>query len=101
MVACTEALPFLRSNLTMEMSSWGSTSTTSRWSTSLLWLPSLIESRGVKMHGFTSTNWLISLRFVLLKLLHSILKCLSTDSAKSSALFALVLVVFLSNFSVG
>ena len=53
------------------------------------------------MHGLASTNLLISLRFVLSKSLHSIPKCLSTDSAKRSVLSASGLVVLLVNFSVG
>ena len=71
------------------------------WLSSLSWIPSLIESSGVNMYGLASTNWLISLRFVPSKLLHSIPKCFSKDSAKSSALFALVLAVLLSSVSVG
>ena len=66
-----------------------------------LWVPSLVESSGVNMYGLASTNWLISLRFVSTKLLHSIPKCLSTDSARSSALSAMVLAVLLSSVSVG
>ena len=54
----------------MEMSSWASISSTS--GSSLSWIPSLIELRGVKTYVLASTNWLISL--VLSKLLHSILK---------------------------
>ena len=98
---CPEALLFLRSNLTMEMNFFGPTSATSGGLSSLSWILSLVESRGVNMHGLPSTNWLISLRFMSSKLLHSIPKCLSTDSAKSSALSALVFAVLLSSFSVG
>ena len=101
MVSCLGALPFLGSNLTMLMSSFGSTSATSGWLSSLSWVPSLVESSGVNMYGLASTNWLISLRFVSSKLLHSIPKYLSTDSAKSSALSALVLAILLSSVSVG
>ena len=72
MVSCPGALSFLRSNLTMLMSSFGSTSATSGWLSSLSWIPSLVESSGVNMYGLASTNWLISLRFVSSKLLHSI-----------------------------
>ena len=85
MVSCPGALPFLRSNLTMLMSSFGSTSAVT-----------LIESSGMNMYGLASTNGLISLRFVSWKLLHSIPKCLSTDSAKGSALSSLVLARFCS-----
>ena len=101
MVSCPGALPFLKSNLTMLMSSFGSTSATRGWLSSLSWIPSLVESSGVNMYGLASTNWLISLSFVSSKLLHSIPKCLSTDLAKSSALSALVLAVLLSSVSVG
>ena len=55
----------------------------------------------MKMYGLVSTSSLMSLRFMSLKLYHSIPKCLSTDSAKISALSALVLAVLLSNFIVG
>ena len=101
MVSCPGAFPFLRSNLTMLMSSFGSTSATNGWLSSLSWVPSLVESSGVNMYGLASANWLISLRFVSSKLLHSIPKCLSTDSTKSSALSTLVLAVLLSSVSVG
>ena len=101
MMSCPEALSFFRSNLTMLTSSFGSTSATSGWSLSLSWTPSLVESSGVNMYGLASINWLISVRFVSSKLLHSIPKCLSTDSAKSSSLSALVLAVLLSSVSVG
>ena len=50
----------------------------------------MFESSGVNTYRLA--NWLISLRFVSLKLLHSVPKCLSTDSTKSSAFSALVLV---------
>ena len=85
----------------MVMSSFGSTSATSEWLSSLSWISSLVESSGANMYGLSSTNWFISLRFVSSKLLHLIPKCLSTDSAKSSALSALVLAVLLPGFSVG
>ena len=85
----------------MLMSSFESTSATSGWLPSLSWITSLVESSGVNMYGLASTNWLTFLRFVTSKLLHSIPKCLSTDSAKSSALSALVLAVLLSGVSLG
>ena len=101
MVSYPGALSFLGSNLTILMCSFGLTLATSRWLSSLSWKPSLVDSSGVNMYGLASTNWLMSLRFVSLKLLHSIPKCLSTDSANSSASSALVLVVLLSSVSVG
>ena len=101
-LSCPGALPFLRSNLTMLMSSFWSTSATSGWLSSLSWILSLVESSGVNMYVLASTNWLISLRFVSSKLLlHSIPTCLSTDWAKNSALSTLVLAVVLSSVSVG
>ena len=68
MVPCSGALPFLRSNLTMLLSSFGSTSATSGWLASLSWIPQLVESSGVNMYGLASTNLLIYLRFVSSKL---------------------------------
>ena len=97
MVSYPGDLSFLGSNLTILMSCFGSTLATSGWLSSLSWIPSLVDSSGVNMYGLASTNWLMSLRFVSLKLLHPIPKCLSTDSAKSSVLSALVLVVLLSS----
>ena len=90
MCDCVMCWSFTFSNLTMVMSSFGSTSATSGWLSSLSWIPSLIESSGLNMYGLASTNWLISLRFMSSKLLQSITKCLSTDSAKSSALSTLL-----------
>ena len=92
MMSCPGALPFLGSNLTMVMSSFGSTTATSRWLSSLSSLPSLVESSGVYIYGLAYTNWLISLRFVSSKLLHSIPKCLSTDSARSSAQIVILIL---------
>ena len=64
MVSSPGALPFLRSNLTMVMSSFGPTSAAKGWISSLSWILSLVESSGVNMYGLASTNCLISLRFV-------------------------------------
>ena len=61
MVSCPVTLPFLGSNLTMVMSSFGSTSAASGWLSSLSWIPSLVDSNGADMYGLASTNWLISL----------------------------------------
>ena len=61
MVSCPGALPLLGSNLTMLMSSFGTTSATSWWLSSLSWIPSLFDSNGVNMYRLASTNWFIEI----------------------------------------